>query len=248
MAAGAGAQFAPYHKWDRNFFLLYVALIWLGIVMGFGGDIQDHVAKHKPAYPLIVHLHAVAFVGWMVVLTAQVLLIRGKRHDLHKRLGIAAMLLAAVMVVLGPATAIITQRANFGRPDSDPAFFAIQFTDILAFVGLVTAAFLQRGKPSVHKRLMLMATIYISDAGFGRWLGGPLHGVFGASLFGQVLADYFANILLFLGIGAYDLITRRRLLPAYIAALAWAFACMLTAEILYPAPWWKPIALKLIGH
>ena len=248
MAASAPAQFAPYNKWDRNFFLIYVALIWLGIVMGFGGDIQSHFEKHEAAYPLIVHFHAVAFVGWMFVLTAQVLLIRRKRHDLHQRLGIAAMFLAAIMIVLGPATAIVVQRAQFGTPDSDPAFFAIQFTDILAFAGLVTAAFLQRGNSPAHKRLILLATLYISDAGFARWLGGPLHGVFGDKLWPYMAHLYLANDILILGLGAYDFVTRRRLHPAYIAALVWIAGCQLAAGYLYTAPWWKVFATHLIGH
>src|ERR1700749_2269100 len=155
MATNASAQFAPYHKWDRNFFLLLVGLIWLGVIMGFVPEMIDHVQKHERAYPLIVHFHAVAFVGWLIVLTAQVLLIRRGKHDLHKRLGIAAMVLAAIMIVLGPATAIVVQRAQFGTPDSDPAFFAIQFFDIVGFAGLVISAFLQRGNSPAHKRLML---------------------------------------------------------------------------------------------
>jgi hypothetical protein len=28
--------FAPYRKWDRDFFLTYVGLVWIGILMGFG--------------------------------------------------------------------------------------------------------------------------------------------------------------------------------------------------------------------
>lgn len=248
MASGAAARFAPYHKWDRNFFLLYVALIWLGIVMGFGGEIVEHIQKHEAAYPLIVHFHAVAFVGWLVVLTAQVLLIRRGRHDLHKQLGVAAMVLAAIMVVLGPATAIVVQRAQFGTPDSDSAFFAIQFTDILAFTGLVTAAFLQRGNSPAHKRLILLATLYISDAGFARWLAGPLHGMFGNSLWPYMPHLYLANDLLILGLGAYDLITRRRLHPAYLAGLVWVAANQLTAGYLYTTPWWKVFTTHLIGH
>jgi hypothetical protein len=242
------APFAPYNKWDRNFFLLYVALIWLGIIMGFGPEIVDHIRKHEPAFPLIVHFHAVAFVGWLVLLTVQVLLIRRSRHDLHRKLGIAMMGLAAIMVVLGPATAIVVQRAQFGTPDSDPAFFAIQFFDIVAFAGLVIAAFLQRSNSPAHKRLMLLATLNISDAGFARWLGGPLHGVFGDSLWPYMPNFYLANDLLILGLGAYDLITRRRLHPAYIAGALWIGAIQLIIGYLYTAPWWKVFTTHLIGH
>jgi uncharacterized membrane protein YozB (DUF420 family) len=248
MAAGTGAQFAPYHKWDRNFFLLYVALIWLGIGMGFVPEMIDHIQKHERAYPLIVHFHAVVFVSWLVVLTAQVLLIRRGRHDLHKQLGIAAMLLAVIMVVLGPATAIVVQRASFGTPDSDPAFFAIQFFDIVGFAGLVIAAFLRRGNSPAHKRLILLATLMISDAGFARWLGGPLHGIFGNSLWPYMPGFYLANDLLIVGLGVYDLITRRRLHPAYIAGVVWIVGIQLAIGYLYTAPWWKVFVTHLIGH
>ena len=41
--------FAPNHPWDRNFFLVMVALAWLGILRGFGGDIAEHVLKVSEA-------------------------------------------------------------------------------------------------------------------------------------------------------------------------------------------------------
>jgi hypothetical protein len=249
-ATSRPARFAPYHRWDRNFFLAYVALIWFGVVMGFGGDIQDHIVKHKPAFPLIVHFHAVVFVGWVVLLTIQVLLIRWRRTDLHMRLGHAAMVLAAIMVVLGPATAIVVERSNFGTPDSDPAFFAVQFTDILAFAGLAAAAFASalRGNPSAHKRLILLATLYISDAAFARFLGDGLHGLFGDGVLPFMVEAYLVPDILMLGLGGYDLITRGRLHPAYATALVWVAANEVTGAILYHSPTWKPVALGLIGH
>src|SRR5690242_6603851 len=155
---------------DRSFFLLYVVLIWAGILFGFVPEMIQHVREHRP-FPLIVHLHAVAFVGWLVLLTAQVLLIRFARHDIHRRLGLFGAGLAAVMIVLGPATAFYMQRVHFGTAESDPPFLAVQLTDILAFAGLVAAGIALRGTPAAHKRLMLLATLYISDAGFARAFG-----------------------------------------------------------------------------
>ncbi len=66
------ASFARTHSWDRNFFLLMVGLVWLGIGMGFGPEIVHRLHTHARPYPIIVHLHAVAFVGWLCLLTAQV--------------------------------------------------------------------------------------------------------------------------------------------------------------------------------
>lgn len=142
-----GLRFAPDHKWDRNAFLVLVGLIWLGVVMGFGPVILEHLQSSQP-YPLIIHAHTAAFVGWLLLLTAQVLLIRARRTGLHRKLGIAGMALAPAMVVLGSAAGIIVERINFGTPLSRPPFLAIEFTDMLAFAGLAGAAFVLRDNAS----------------------------------------------------------------------------------------------------
>ena len=248
LAPRQSRPFAPYCKSDRNFFLSYVVLLWLGILGGFVPEIGSHIARHKPAFPLIVHVHAIVFFGWLGVLTIQVLFIRRKRPDLHRILGTAAMALAALMVVVGPATAIVMQRYHWGTPESDPPFLAIQLTDILAFAGLATAAFALRNDSSAHKRLILLATLYISDAGFARVFGDGVHGLLGDGFWPFLAEAYLANDVLAAGIGVYDFITRRRLHPAYVAGMAWMFALQLTASALYHAPGWKPVALALIGH
>ena len=250
VAPGAPRPFPPFRKWDRDFFLVWLLLIWVGIVMGFGSDMINHFQSHEAPYPLIVHFHAVAFVGFLVLLTTQLLLIRRNRHDLHRKLGIAGFALACVMLVLGPATAIVVQRAAFGTPDSDPSFLSIQLIGILDFFVLIAAAALNRNNPSAHKRLILLAILAISDAGFSRWLGGDIHAWFGGghSFWISFAGLFMATDFLALGIGAYDLITRGRLHPAYIAGTIWMFGCQATEVILYHSPAWKTVATHLIGH
>jgi hypothetical protein len=247
MAPPARRNFAPHHGWDRNFHLLYAGLIWLGILMGFGPEVAGRLQGHAKPFPLIVHFHAAAFVGWLALFTAQILLIRTKRWDVHRKLGFSMIGLAVVMAFLGPATALIADAREIGTPASDPAFLAIQFTDIAAFVGLLATAVVFRNTAAVHKRLILLATIYISDAGFARWLGGPLHRLFGDSPGSFWASAYLATATLMLGMGAYDLLTRRRLHPAWLGGLAWAAAMQITAISLYFSPAWKPVAAHLIG-
>jgi hypothetical protein len=245
--ASGGGRFAPYHRWDRNFFLVYVLLIWFGILNGFVPEIVSHLSKHQP-FPLIVHVHAVAFMGWLVLLSVQVLFIRARRVDLHRRLGVAGAALAAAMIVLGPATALYMQRYHFGTPDSDPPFLAVQLSDIAAFAGLTIAAIALRKDSAAHKRLILLATLYISDAGFARFLGDGVHSLLGGGFLPFMAEAYLANDILVLGIGAYDLATRRRLHPAYVAGALWTLALQLTASWLYHAAFFKSVALGLIGH
>jgi hypothetical protein len=167
-----------------------------------------------------VHVHALAFVGWLVLLTVQVLLIRIRRADIHRKLGIAGAALACVMLVLGPMTAIFIDRPHVGMPGSHPQFMIVQFAGMLAFPGLVTAAIVLRKQPTAHKRLMLLAILYISDAGFARWLAPGVEALLGEGFWPMMAALYLANDVLIAGMGAYDLITRRRLHPAYVAGVA----------------------------
>ena len=233
---------------DRNAFLFFVALIWVGVVSGFGTDSFDHIRKHGLDYPLIVHFHAVAFVGWLVLFTTQVLLIRNGRADLHRRLGFAAIGLACAMVVLGPATALTMDAARYVAKGETPEFLAVQFTDILAFATLAGAGILLRGTPAAHKRLMLLALCYISDAGFARYLNNVVATPLGDGVLGEMAGLYLGSDLVALGLGAYDLVTRRRLHPAYVVGLAWMITLELTARSLLHNPAWKALSLHLIGH
>jgi hypothetical protein len=54
--------------------------------------------------------------------------------------------------------------------------------------------------------------------------------------------------ILILGVGIYDLATRRRLHPAYVAGVLWVAANEVTGAVLHHSPVWKTVALKLIGH
>jgi hypothetical protein len=241
--------FRPFHPSDRRFFLVMTLLMWLGIAAGFGGDVLHHISAHEPAFPLIVHFHAVAFVGWMVLFTAQMGLIRAGRQDLHRQVGMAAVGLAAVMVVLGPAAAVYMDGIRFAADHQPPAFLAVQLSDIVAFVVLLTAGLLFRNAPSTHKRLVLLATLYITDAGFARVLGGPIHAALGEGYLGTFVGLYVGNDLLILGLGGYDLATRGRLHPAYVAGVAFMLAMQLSAVwLLTMSPAWAQFSLRLIGH
>lgn len=243
----ASPQLADYRRWDRNFFLLMVALIWLGILMGFVPDIIHRVHIHRP-FPAVVWFHGAVFVGWLSLLTIQVLLIRSRRVDLHRELGMAGIALYGAMVVLGVVTSVVVDYELFGTPHGDPPFLSIQLADMLAFTGLGGFAIALRKSPEAHKRLMIMATICIADAGFGRWWGAGLERLFGDAYWGSWAQAYLSDFLLIAMIGVYDLISRRRLYFAYIMGAVWGLGLEFAAVWLYVMPWWKPVATMLIGR
>jgi len=253
LAAGRPAprpagDFSRSHPWDRNFFLAWVALIWLGVLGGFAPEVAKHIQTHARPYPWIIHVHGAVFVGWLALLTLQVMLIRTRRVSLHRRLGGLGVALAAVMLVVGPATAVVMDRLEFGTPDDNTPFLFVQMTDMLSFGLLAGAGLLLRGDAGAHKRLMLLATLYISDAGFSRLLGDAVVGWLGQGYWPYFAGLYLGNDVLILGLGAYDLITRRRLHPAYLAGVAWIAAIQMLSVHMRWDPGWKVVATHLLGH
>ena len=104
------------------------------------------------------------------------------------------------------AVGVVALQLLFG---SDPlAFLVIPFGDMLVFGVLVGAGVWFRRNPETHKRLMLLATIAILTAAIARWplqimQKGPL------AFFG------FTDLFIVAGI-VYDLVSRRRVHPAYL--------------------------------
>jgi len=247
MSLRTPAGFAQQHAWDRNFFLVSVLVIWIVILLGFVPSILRHIAAGG-SYPLIVHVHAVAFVGWLVLLSVQVGLIRARRYDIHRKLGYCGAALALAMCVLGPWAGIVAEQVHFGTPSGDPPFLAVEFLEMFAFVLQVAAAIGLRRDASAHKRWMLLATLFLTAAGFGRWLFEPLQAVFGDGFLPFLVENYGGTIVLVLALGAYDLATRHRLHPSYLAGAAIGFASELIATWLYLSPAWKALTLTIIGH
>jgi hypothetical protein len=54
--------------------------------------------------------------------------------------------------------------------------------------------------------------------------------------------------VLVIAVGAYDLATRRRLHPAYIAAALWIFANEALATWLFYQPFWLTAMKRMTGH
>lgn len=236
-----------------------LVVVWLAILSGFGyNNVQKYLAG-KLTYPGIVHVHSVFFVGWLVLFTAQVVLVRRDQVGLHRRLGVVGAGLAVVMVVLGVMTAIMTEQIKFGTPASDPPFLSVMLGDMLVFGGLVTAGIVMRRSPAAHKRLMLMATLVLTDAGFGRWLSPKIVEWLGVKNYWELKSfsegawpfirfQLLPVYTLIAALGAFDLFTRKRLHPVYLRAIAWSLPIDLLAGWLYFQPFWKTAALQILGR
>jgi hypothetical protein len=152
------------------------------------------------------------------------------------------------MVVLAVATSVVMDNHYLGTKDADPAFLSIQLADVIGFPVLAGAGLLLRADSAAHKRLILLATLQISDAGFSRLEGFLFPTLYGHGFWSDWLAFYAGNGVLILGLGVFDLVTRKRLNSAYLAGAALIYGLQVSMLWLYLDPAWKPLALKLLGH
>lgn len=133
----------------RWFYFAAAALFLIIAVASFGPEIIDQSHNLAP-YTWLIIAHGTAFTAWLIVLIAQTLLIQVGSFALHRRVGTASLALAAVMVVLGYATAIAMMHRGFdikgslgGRMDRAKQIDGLIFPliDIFEFAILVTMGF-----------------------------------------------------------------------------------------------------------
>ena len=193
--------------------LFYMGMAMAILVTVFAGFSRSYFLKAQfgtPPLSLLLHLHGLVFTSWVLLFLAQTTLVAARRVDIHRRLGVFGGVLAALVLVLGTATAIIRVKGGSAPVPGVPplAFLAIPLFDMLLFAILVGAAFYYRHRADVHKRLMTLGTIALLPAPIARlpyefMKAGP------PAFFG--VADLFIVALL-----VYDLATRRRVHPATI--------------------------------
>ena len=247
--AATSADFLRPHPWDRNFHLLFVALCWLGVGNGFFVALFGRFAG-KADYPAppILQIHALAFVSWLLLLTAQVLLIRTGKTATHRRLGLTGMALVPVMVLSGLLAEVYSQRFYFDHPPNSQAFFIIPIWYSLGFGVLGGLALRARRDSPRHKRLVLLATSFIVGAAYTRWWGETLTAWVGDGYLGMLINTYTGTSLLLALLLGYDKVARGRVHPVLLAGSLFIAAGSMATTLIYHAPGWLPVARFLIGR
>src|SRR5437764_6617547 len=156
-AVPARRRFVAFHKYDRNFFLIFLLICWVGVLLGFVPPaIQRFTGHARYVAPLILKVHAIAFSSWMLLLTAQILLVRTRNTALHMKLGVVGVALVPVMAVSAYFSEVYTQRWHLANPPNNYPFFIVPILWALTFAILATAALAVRRNPAAHKRLILL--------------------------------------------------------------------------------------------
>jgi hypothetical protein len=125
--------------------------------------------------PIYVHIHAILFMGWVVMFVTQASLATTGQVALHRTLGWIAVCWPAAMVLVGTMTTVWTTQAGHVPFFFFPAqFLLMNPISVLVFAALVAAGFLRRRDRDWHPRLILSAMAVIMGPAFGRSLPAPI--------------------------------------------------------------------------
>ncbi|HSP19895.1 MAG TPA: hypothetical protein VLQ79_10285 [Myxococcaceae bacterium] len=198
---------------ERAFYTGFTVLMAAVVFAGFARTYYLRPLVPAPALvgqlPVtrLIHLHALLFSGWMLLLVTQARLVATRKLALHLRLGAASVALAVLMVCVGTVTALQAVARGVSPPGLDARrFLVVPLFALGVFATLYTAAIVERRNPQAHKRLMLLATIGLLPPALARWL------IFYLGLGAPVVLG--VTTLFLVPLVVWDLKTRGRLHPA----------------------------------
>ncbi len=226
----------PGRRYDHHFFSAIAVLMLVTVVFGFGPTYYFEGAFRAPLPSTIIHIHGAVFSCWILLLIAQTSLASAGRVDIHRKLGIVGMFMAAAMLVLG----VLAATDSLGRapkiPGRDPlSFYAIPLVSVGAFAALMYFAFRERRNSPAHKRIILVANVALMTAAIARL---PFAFVHRKAPIAMLVGYGFILFLL-----VYDLWSTRKLQRSTIGAAAFLVVAQWGAILFSHTAAWHAFAL-----
>ena len=199
---------------DRGrFFIAMSALLLIVVLAGFTRTFYLHGIFGQPALPAHLYAHGVLLTTWFCLAFVQTCLIATGHTALHRRLGVAGIVVAFAVVAINLVT-LGLRDAPF--VDEDPGRAFANLNTVLGFAICIASGVLLRHRPAAHKRLMLFASVQIVLPALDRLGRIPTlyrlsEKVFaGAELQPQVAFAIAAGLALLLFLLIHDLISEKR--------------------------------------
>lgn len=222
---------------------LYTAGAIAAVLVVFAGFARTYYLKGAfgtPELPPLMHAHGIAMTLWVALFVAQTRLVAAGRTDLHRKLGMAGLVVAAAVVILGAKVAIEGARGGLSPGLPPLVFLAVPLGMLAVFVPLVAAAIALRRRSDWHKRLMLLATLTLLTPAIARLVIDVL-ALKSPPLF---FAFNDAIVLAFVG---WDTVRSRRLHPAFLWGTLFFLASQPLRIVIGHTEAWQRFAAWLIA-
>jgi len=249
------------HAIDRWIFVFMAAWFIAIVLAGFIPDSLDKIAAvqagERPPFPLVLHAHAVLMGSFLLLLLAQSWLMATGRNAQHMRLGMAAMVVAPALVIVGFVLAptmyhMLWDGAQAAPPSKQAEMqFALgiwenilllQIRIGILFSFFIAVALMVRGRNAgMHKRMMFLGTAMALPAGIDRipWLAHTMPA--------SPLSVDLYTLVAISPMLIWDLLRNRRMHRAYWVALAAYVPFTIAVHGLWDTAWWHQTARTIMG-
>lgn len=154
----------------------YRLLVWFFtavMVITIAGFFKSYI-KFLPdtdKYPIVIHIHFIAFVFWLALMVVQPILIRRKKYDLHHRMGKISYLIAPVLVITILMLVRKQTMREIGVSESNAAVTAfIGLLDAISFSVYYLIAMANKRNIRWHVAFLIAATLVVLNPGMSRLL------------------------------------------------------------------------------
>ena len=249
------------HAIDRWIFVFMAAWFIAIVLAGFIPDSLMKIAAveagERPPFPLVLHAHAVLMGSFLLLLLAQSWLMANGKNAQHMRLGMAAMVIAPALVIVGFVLAptmyhMLWEGAQAAPPGKrEEMQFALgiwenilllQIRIGILFSFFIAVALMARGQNAgMHKRMMFLATAMALPAGIDRipWLPHTMPA-------SPLSADLY-TLAAISPMLVWDVVRNRRVHRAYWVCLAAYVPFMIAVHGLWDTAWWHQTARMIMG-
>jgi hypothetical protein len=141
-------------------------LMALMAVVGFWPRYFGPLVLGTLVQPLLIHIHATVFTGWLVLFFLQAYFAATKRIQLHFAVGRVGIWYGVLLIIVGLTTGVI--RSSALPPGRAEALLLAIVEDMLMFAGFFGVAIWYRKKPKVHRPAMVVAATSLLVAAVAR--------------------------------------------------------------------------------
>jgi len=175
-ASATAAAPSTARKFRPSFFFWMVLAMCVFVFGGFGmHSFVPALQGNFPPAPPVVHLHAVVFIAWMILLLVQSALVGAGNVKLHRTLGTWGIAQGTATILIGLMMQLVA--SGRGHSAGRPAGTDGLYLGLLAFLGfalMFALAIRNRTKPDVHRRMILFAMLPVIPPGVNRFWANAL--------------------------------------------------------------------------
>ena len=243
---------------------IYVVTAVSFIVITLTGFIPDSLLKvtaveagERAPFPPLLHLHALLMGSFLMLLVAQTTLVASGRRDLHRRLGLAAFVLAPALVVVGfllvptmyymawhtvqSAPPELQQNLRQGLLRRENNVLTQLRIGVLFPVFLFIGLRARKTDSGLHKRMMLLATAAALPPAIDRIMWLP--STFPSSPLGTDLYVLLAVAPMFI----WDVLRTRAVHKAYLIWVAGGLISAVPVYTIWGSDWWHAVVPHILG-